>query len=155
MQRNSRLPPVLAQNRAVMGIPSFLNVPNSSLTPSQTLDGYDYTGVIMNSASTRPEPRPNFGNQSTYMDQSMSMTSDIILQQQAFNYYRPVMQSIPYIDKLAEEYGVALGLEQVADQQVLIRNIQAQPFRNQSNFPMTVTPQLLGNPQPDLLQIGF
>lgn len=155
MQRNSRLPPVLAQNKAVMGIPSFLNVPNSTLTPSQTLDGYDYTGVVMNSGLPRPEPRPNFGNQSTYMDKSMSFTSNIILQQQAFNYYRPNVYTIPYIDKLAEEYGVALVLEQVADQQVLIRNIQAQPFHNQSNFPMTTTPQLIGNPQPELLQLGY
>lgn len=157
MQRTSRLPPILAQNKAVLGIPSFLNVPNSSMTPSQTLDGYDYTGVIMNSGFPRPTPSPNFGNQSTYMDQSMTFTSDIILQQQAFNYYRPNVYQIPYIDKLAEEYGVVLGLEQIADQQVLVRNaaLLNQPQSQQSNFPMTTTPQLIGNPQPDLLQLGF
>ena len=158
MQRSSRLPPVLAQNKAVLGIPSFLNRPNSSMTPSQTLDGYDYTGVIMMSSSNRPEPRPNFGNQSTYMDQSMTFTSNLILEQQAFNYYRPNVYQIPYIDKLAEEYGVTLGLEQVADQQVLIRNsalLDQRQHSYPSNFPMTTTPQLLGNPQPDLLQIGF
>ena len=156
MNRTSRLPPVLAQNKAVLGIPSFLNVPNSSMTPSQTLDGYDYTGVIMNSALPRPTPRPNFGNQSTYMNQSMTFTADTILQDQAFNYYRPDIYQIPYIDKLAEEYGVVLGLEQQSEQQVLIRNIQAQPFHQQSNFPMTTTPQLIGNPQPqDLLQLGY
>ena len=156
MNRTSRLPPVLAQNKAVLGIPSFLNVPNSSMTPSQTLDGYDYTGVIMNSASNRPTPRPNFGNQSTYMDQSMTFTYDTILQDKAFNYYHPDAYQIPYIDKLQEEYGVVLGLEQQSEQQVLIRNIQAQPFHQQSNFPMTNTPQLIGNAQPqDLLQLGY
>jgi hypothetical protein len=91
------------------------------------------------------------------MDQSMTFTSDIILQQQAFNYYRPNVYQIPYIDKLAEEYGVVLGLEQIADQQVLVRNaaLLNQPQSQQSNFPMTTTPQLIGNPQPDLLQLGF
>ena len=158
MQRSSRLPPVLAQNRAVLGIPSFLNVPNSSMTPSQTLDGYNYTGVIMNSALKRPEPSPNFGNQSTYMDQSMTFTSNLILQQQAFNYYRPNVYTIPYIDKLAEEYGVILGLEQIADQQVLVRNsalLDQRQHSMPSNFPMTATPQLIGNAQPDLLQLGY
>lgn len=158
MQRSSRLPPVLAQNRAVLGIPSFLNRPNSSLTPSQTLDGYDYTATLLNSYADRPLPRPNFGNQSTYMDKSMTFTSNLILDQQAFNYYRPNVYQIPYIDKLAEEYGVVLGLEQVADQQVLIRNaalLDQRQHLHPSNFPMTATPQLIGNPQPDLLQLGY
>jgi hypothetical protein len=128
------------------------------MTPSQTLDGVYYTPALLNSAADRPLPRPNFGNQSTYMDQSMTFTYNTILQDKAFNYYTPDAYQIPYIDKLAEEYGVVLGLEQTADQQVLIRNaalLDQRQHSQQSNFPMTNTPQLIGNAQPDLLQLGY
>jgi len=112
----------LMSNKAVLGIPSFLNRPNTTLTPSQTLDGYDISTVSGSTYSPYPEP-VNLATQYQHQNDYGRYVAEWKLGVQSFNYYRPDYNEMPYVDKLWNEYGSALTAEQTINNQQQIRQM--------------------------------
>ena len=99
---------IYSRNTAVLGIPSFLNVPNTQLMPSQTLDGIPIS-TYATTDNNDPYPNPtNLATQYQQMYQYGSYVNREMLSRQQFNYYHPPMSSIPYIEDLAENYAATL-----------------------------------------------
>jgi hypothetical protein len=115
---------MLRTNKAVMGIPSFLNTPNTTLTPSQTLDGYDISSISGSTYSPYPSPI-NLNTQYQHQYDYGRYVEQTVLGIQSFNYYRPDYRDIPYADKLWNEYGSALTAEQTVDNQNQIKQLYA------------------------------
>lgn len=113
---------MLRTNKAVLGIPSFLNRPNTTLTPSQTLDGYDISTVSGSTYSPYPEPI-NLATQYQHQNDYGRYVAEWKLGVQSFNYYRPDYNEMPYVDKLWDEYGSALTAEQTVNNQQQIRQM--------------------------------
>jgi len=112
----------LMSNKAVLGIPSFLNRPNTTLTPSQTLDGYDISTISGSTYSPYPEP-VNLATQYQYQNDYGRYVAEWKLGVKSFNYYRPDYSEMPYVDKLWNEYGSALTAEQTVNNQQQIRQL--------------------------------
>lgn len=107
---------IYKNNTAVLGIPNFLNVPNSSLQPSQTLDGVDLSTNAATFASIYPEPI-NLATQRQQMYRYGSYMNASMLRTQSFNYYHPDMQELPYLEKLGMEYEATLLGDMQRDEQ--------------------------------------
>ena len=115
---------LLMTNKAVMGIPKFLNTPNTTLTPSQTLDGYDISSISGSTYSPYPSPI-NLATQYQHQYDYGRYVEQVKLGVSSFNYYRPDYSEMPYADKLWSEYGSALTAEQTIDNQNQIRQLYA------------------------------
>lgn len=113
---------MLMTNKSVMGIPSFLNRPNTTLTPSQTLDGYDISTVSGSTYSPYPSPI-NLATQYQHQNDYGRYVAEVKLGIKSFNYYRPDYREMPYVDKLWDEYGSALTAEQTINNQQQIRQM--------------------------------
>ena len=98
---------IYKNNTAVLGVPNFLNVPNSSLQPSQTLDGIDLSTNAATFSSIYPEPI-NLATQRQQMYRYGSYMNSSMLQTQSFNYFHPDMRDMPYLEKLGMEYEATL-----------------------------------------------
>jgi hypothetical protein len=111
---------MLYQNKAVLGIPKFLNTPNTTLTPSQTLDGYDISSYSGSTYSPYPSPI-NLNTQYQHQNDYGRYVAEVKLGVKSFNYYRPDYTEMAYADKLWDEYGVALTAEQTVNNQNQIK----------------------------------
>ena len=139
------IPAVIADNSAVLGLPKGLSsYTTDPLYPSQTLDGWDWTGLATTNATIYPIVNPNFGNRDTKMMMYGSFIENEILARRSFNYSLPNIVTEPYIEKLAGEFGVALAEEAIADNQTIIRNqiLMSRGASMNPAFPSTLTPAL-------------
>ena len=107
---------IYKNNTAVLGVPRFLNTPNSSLQPSQTLDGVDLSTVAATFASIYPEPI-NLATQRQQMYRYGSHMNSSMLQTQSFNYFHPDRAAIPYLEQLGMEYEATLLSDIQRDEQ--------------------------------------
>jgi len=111
-------------NTAVVGLPKFLDIPNSTIRPPSTLDGIHSVDYTLTDRTPYPAPI-NLSTKYNSQDAFGSYIQNEKLKQKSFNYFRPDFQRRTYTQNLFSEYGATLTAEQTAKAQAQVKSIFA------------------------------
>lgn len=109
-------------NTAVVGLPKFLDKPNSVVRPPSTLDGIHSVDYTLTDRAVYPSPI-NLATKYNSQDAFGSYIHNEKLKQKSFNYFKPDFQRRTYSQNLFSEYGATLTAEQTAKAQAQVKGI--------------------------------
>lgn len=111
-------------NTAVVGLPKFLDIPNSTIRQPSTLDGINSVDYTLTDRTPYPAPI-NLSTKYNSQDAFGSYIQNEKLKQKSFNYFKPDYQRRSYTQNLFSEYGASLTAEQTAKAQAQVKGIFA------------------------------
>ena len=109
-------------NTAVVGLPKFLDIPNSTVREPHTLDGINTTDFTLTDRAVYPSPI-NLATKYNSQDAFGSYINNEKLKIKSFNYFKPDYQRKTYSQNLFSEYGATLTAEQTAKAQAQVKSI--------------------------------